>query len=183
MKEGEDERPSCRRFEWYGRCYTVTGRYKCGEGGDLYLKFKTDDPVSTLKHGRTIEGQNGMTAGFERIDRRVVKFKMHWFPMHININVVEQYFSRFCTCASWALWLWKREPLEEIWFLRKISTQKFRTGRPFSIDLCLSQSWAGWHSASSVEVLVHSEPPVQTYRSNIQRSMADDIQEAGFGLS
>ncbi|CAG2230685.1 unnamed protein product [Mytilus edulis] len=53
------------------------------------------------------------------------------------------------------------------------------TGMFYNSNRDTLKSWAGWHSASSVEVLVHSEPPVQTYRSNIQRSTEGRTDDQG----
>ena len=100
-------------------------------------KFKTEEPVNTLGHGRNIEGQDGMSARFQRIDRRVVKFRVHWFPMHMNINVVRQFFLFFiCIMNSSTMEIsgWKVEPLEETWYVQKTNMQISRTRRIYLID-------------------------------------------------
>lgn len=68
--------------------------YKCGDGPAWYLCFKTSDTVDRLGDKERYDGHDGMKIKVERIDRRKIKFRVHWFPLHMNLELVSQFMSR-----------------------------------------------------------------------------------------
>lgn len=68
--------------------------YKCGDGPAWYLSFKDPGPVERLGDMGRMDGHDGMRIRVERIDRRSIKFRVHWFPLHMNIGLVKQHMSR-----------------------------------------------------------------------------------------
>ncbi|CAG2220243.1 unnamed protein product [Mytilus edulis] len=66
--------------------------YKCGEGHEWYLKFRNETIPGKIGHGNAVDGIEGMKIRFDRLDKRKVKFRVHWFPMHMNLSLVESHF-------------------------------------------------------------------------------------------
>lgn len=65
--------------------------YKCGEGKDWYLQFKTEEPVLRLGDAGVVKVRDGINVTISRIDRRRIDFRIHWWPMFMNISVIEQF--------------------------------------------------------------------------------------------
>ncbi|XP_071151111.1 uncharacterized protein [Mytilus edulis] len=74
----------------------LTAIYKCGEGAEWYLSFE-DESECEVGDGDTRSGKMGMKVRFERIDRRAVKFRLHWYPLHMSLDLVRQFFGRYGT--------------------------------------------------------------------------------------
>ena len=71
----------------------LTSIYKCGDGRDWYVTFTSDSWVEELGE-KTVTGTNG-DAYCERIDRRRVRFRIHWYPFHMKCEPVYQYMEEF----------------------------------------------------------------------------------------
>lgn len=75
---------------------SIEGIYKC-EGRDWYVCFDSQDIVERLGDlGKVFgKGQEEMCINIERIDRFPIKFRIHWFPYHMNIEDVKTFMSHF----------------------------------------------------------------------------------------
>ena len=70
--------------------------YKTGEGAEWYLTFATASQTEHFGDGQRRGLANGSGAVyFDRIDRRVVKFKIHWFPLHLRKELVAEWLKRY----------------------------------------------------------------------------------------
>lgn len=79
----------------------LTAIYKCGEGAEWYLTFE-DEAECQIGDGNLRSITAGMKIRFERIDRRVVKFRLHWYPLHMSLDLVRQFMARYGTSVH--LW-------------------------------------------------------------------------------
>ena len=64
--------------------------YKCGEGRDWYLTFTRVETAIKLSD-ETFRSNTGVTVKIESLDRRRVRFRVHWFPFHMKGELVEEY--------------------------------------------------------------------------------------------
>lgn len=66
------------------------------EGREWYLTFDNTDIVD--RHGdTTIESSTGTTFSLERIDKRRVKFRIHWYPFHMKPEPVFHLMNKYGT--------------------------------------------------------------------------------------
>jgi len=68
----------------------ITALYKCGEGKDWYVTFTSPDVASGISD-QTFTNSSGTTVKIESLDRRRVRFRVHWFPFHMKGELVEDY--------------------------------------------------------------------------------------------
>lgn len=70
--------------------------YKCGERREWYLTFNNTDIVD--RHGdTTIESTTGKTFQLERVDKRRVNFRIHWYPFHMKTEQVFHFMNKYGT--------------------------------------------------------------------------------------
>ena len=86
-------------FEELSIYTSITAVYKCSDySRDWYITFKSADTVDVFC---TSEGRKDTRGGFEfvfdRLDRRTVHIRVHWFPMHYSSDPVKTYLERFGT--------------------------------------------------------------------------------------
>lgn len=65
--------------------------YKCGEGKEWYIQFRSEDPVLRLGDSGTLSLQDGVNVTITRIDRRKIDFRIHWYPLFMNTAVLFQF--------------------------------------------------------------------------------------------
>ena len=64
--------------------------YKCGDGRDWYMTFTRVETAIRLSD-ETFRSNSGVTVKIESLDRRRVRFRVHWFPFHMKGELVEEY--------------------------------------------------------------------------------------------
>ena len=69
--------------------------YKCGEGAEWYITLKDSNLVARLDSSEPTRIDDHLKVLLERFDRRNVKFRVHWFPLHMKKELVVEYFRRF----------------------------------------------------------------------------------------
>ena len=67
----------------------LTAIYKCSDGRDWYVTFSSESLVDEFGD-RTVTGTSG-EVHCERIDRRRVRFRIHWYPFHMKCEPVQDY--------------------------------------------------------------------------------------------
>ena len=67
--------------------------YKCGDGRDWYMTFTRVETAIRLSD-ETFRSNSGVTVKIESLDRRRVRFRVHWFPFHTKGELVEDYGSQ-----------------------------------------------------------------------------------------
>ena len=72
----------------------VEAVYKCGEGRDLYITFTKAETAIRLSD-ETFTSNSGTTVRIESLDRRRVRFRVHWFPFHMKGELVEEYMEEY----------------------------------------------------------------------------------------
>lgn len=60
------------------------------EGKDLYVAFPSPDVASGISD-QTFTNSSGTTVKVESLDRKRVRFRIHWFPFHTKGELVEDY--------------------------------------------------------------------------------------------
>lgn len=73
----------------------LTAIYKTGQAADWYLTFKSTEEVSKFGAGGEHELRGERRVFLESIDNRTVKFRVHWYPLHMKMELVEEYMSQF----------------------------------------------------------------------------------------
>ena len=68
----------------------VEAAYKCEEGRDWYITFTKAETTNQLSD-ETFTSTSGTTVKIESLDRRRVRFRVHWFPFHMKGELVEEY--------------------------------------------------------------------------------------------
>ena len=68
--------------------------YKCGEGRDWYMTFTKVETAIRLSD-ETFRSNSGTTVRIESLDRRRVRFRVHWFPFHMKGELVEEYMEEY----------------------------------------------------------------------------------------
>jgi hypothetical protein len=68
--------------------------YKCGEGRDWYLTFTKVETAIRLSD-ETFRSNSGATVRVESLDRRRVRFRVHWFPFHMKGELVEEHMEEY----------------------------------------------------------------------------------------
>ncbi|CAG2245033.1 unnamed protein product [Mytilus edulis] len=103
--------------------------YKTGEGAEWYLTFATDSQTEKFGDGqrRGLTNDSGAVY-FDRIDRRVVKFRIHWFPLHLRKELVLEWLERYGTAIQ----------LEE----ERDGIQPASSGHSFRQTACLPKVWS-----------------------------------------
>ena len=66
-------------------------RMKCGEGRDWYITFTKVETANRPSD----ETFSGTTVKIESLDRRRVRFRVHWFPFHMKGELVEEYMEEY----------------------------------------------------------------------------------------
>ena len=69
--------------------------YKCGDGGEWYITLKDRHLAETLGDGGMRDLGKNLSVLLDRIDRKVVKFRVHWFPLHIQKELVAEFMARY----------------------------------------------------------------------------------------
>ena len=64
--------------------------YKCGEGRDWYMTFTKVETAVRISD-ESFRSNSGVTVKIESLDRRRVRFRVHWFPFHMKGELVEEY--------------------------------------------------------------------------------------------
>ena len=67
----------------------IQALYRCGEARDWYFTFDSPSIVDEVGDTHFI-GKSG-----ERIDKRRVRFRVHWYPFFMDISSIEQHMDRF----------------------------------------------------------------------------------------
>ena len=67
----------------------LTAIYKCRDGREWYLTFSSESLVDEYGD-RTVTGASS-EIHCERIDKRRVRFRIHWFPFHMKCEPVQDY--------------------------------------------------------------------------------------------
>ncbi|CAG2245031.1 unnamed protein product [Mytilus edulis] len=75
--------------------YQIEAIYKTGEGVEWYVSFKTEKEADTVGfgNGRGV-GEEGSVA-LDRIDSRIIRLRVHWFPHHMRKALVCQWLQNF----------------------------------------------------------------------------------------
>ena len=68
--------------------------YKCGEGRDWYMTFTKVETAIRLSD-ETFRSNSGTTVRIESLDRRRVRFRVHWFPFHMKGELVEEHMEEY----------------------------------------------------------------------------------------
>ena len=68
----------------------VEAVYKCGEGRDWYVTFSRTATAKRLSD-ETFLSTSGIPVKVESLDRRRVRFRVHWFPFHMKGELVEEF--------------------------------------------------------------------------------------------
>ena len=68
--------------------------YNCGEGRDWYLTFTKVETAIRLSD-ETFRSNSGATVRVESLDRRRVRFRVHWFPFHMKGELVEEHMEEY----------------------------------------------------------------------------------------
>ena len=74
---------------------SVEAIYKCGDCPDWYVCFDSPEIVDRLGDRGKVDGKEDVCINIERIDRFPIKFRIHWYPYHMNIEEVKAFMSRF----------------------------------------------------------------------------------------
>lgn len=75
--------------------YTSEGAlYKCGEEKDWYLTFINPERASSISD-QSFTSSSGTTVKVESLDKRRVRFRVHWFPFHMKGGLVEDYMEQY----------------------------------------------------------------------------------------
>lgn len=68
--------------------------YKVSENSEWFVIFKTSLEADTLGNGAEKALKDGLAVRIDRIDRRKAYLHVHWFPMHMKQDLVEEFFER-----------------------------------------------------------------------------------------
>lgn len=75
--------------------YTREGAlYKCGEEKDWYLTFINPERASSISD-QSFTSSSGTTVKVESLEKRRVRFRVHWFPFHMKGELVEDYMEQY----------------------------------------------------------------------------------------
>lgn len=77
--------------------HQVEAIYRTGETSDWYVVFETAEETDQYGTGETRFLDNDYKVTIDRIDRRRVNLRVHWFPMYMNKDLVEGYFGEYGT--------------------------------------------------------------------------------------
>ena len=86
-------------FEELSILESVVAVYKCSDSSrDWYVTFSSHDLVDVFctSEGRK-DNRGGAEFIFDRLDRRIIRMRVHWYPMHYASDPVESYLERFGT--------------------------------------------------------------------------------------
>jgi hypothetical protein len=72
----------------------IQALYRCGEARDWYFTFDSPSIVDEVGDTHFI-GKSGAEVEVERIDKRRVRFRVHWYPFFMDISSIEQHMDRF----------------------------------------------------------------------------------------
>jgi hypothetical protein len=72
----------------------IQALYRCGEAKDWYFTFDSPSIVDEVGDTHFI-GKSGAEVEVERIDKRRVRFRVHWYPFFMDIGSIEQHLYRF----------------------------------------------------------------------------------------
>jgi hypothetical protein len=67
----------------------LTAIYKCSDGREWYLTFSSESLVDEYGD-RTVTGASS-EVHCERIDKRRVRFRIHWYPFHMKCEPAQDY--------------------------------------------------------------------------------------------
>jgi hypothetical protein len=67
----------------------LTAIYKCRDGREWYLTFSSESLVDEYGD-RTVTGASSEVY-CERIDKRTVRFRIHWYPFHMKCEPAQDY--------------------------------------------------------------------------------------------
>ncbi|CAC5407273.1 unnamed protein product [Mytilus coruscus] len=65
------------------------------EGNEWYVTFITDNEVEALGDGTRRSCKESGSVYFDRIDARLVRFRIHWFPLHMKKELLEEWLKNF----------------------------------------------------------------------------------------
>ena len=68
--------------------------YKCGEGRDWYFTFTSARTANRLSD-ETFLSTSGTPVKIESLDRRRIRFRIHWFPFHMKGDLVEEFMEEY----------------------------------------------------------------------------------------
>lgn len=66
--------------------------------GTTRKRGRDDDPAEEEKEDNGTNGSGAIY--FDRIDRRVVQFQLHWFPLHLRKELVLEWLKRYGTAIQ-----------------------------------------------------------------------------------
>lgn len=70
--------------------------YKTGEGVEWYISVKTEKEADTLGTGNRLDvGEEGGSMVLDRIDSRIIRLRVHWFPHHMRKALVFEWLQTF----------------------------------------------------------------------------------------
>jgi hypothetical protein len=72
----------------------IQALYRRGEARDWYFTFDSPSIVDEVGDTHFI-GKSGAEVEVERIDKRRVRFRVHWYPFFMDIGSIEQHMYRY----------------------------------------------------------------------------------------